>query len=55
VNGTFLAKRSGWIVRMGGGCNAVSQYWNMLDCSLVWKVKSWFVILGSLNNFIADH
>jgi len=28
VNGIFLAKRSGWIVRMGnGGCDAVSQYW----------------------------
>jgi len=24
-----------WIVRMGsGGCDAVSQYWNMLACSL---------------------
>jgi len=27
VNVVFLAKRSGWIVRMGiGGCDAVSQY-----------------------------
>jgi len=28
VNGIFLAKRRGWIVRVGnGGCDAVSQYW----------------------------
>jgi len=36
VNGIHLTKRSGWIVRLGcGGCGAVSQYWNMLACSLV--------------------
>ena len=35
-----------------GGCDAVSQYWNMMACNLGWNVKSWFVILGSLNNFI---
>jgi len=56
ANGIFLAKRSGWIVHMGsGGCNAVSQYWNMLACSLGWKVKNCYVILGSLKNFIGDH
>jgi len=38
-----------------GGCDAVSQYWNMLACSLGWKVKSCFVISGSLKNFIVDH
>jgi len=36
VNGIFLAKRSGWIVRIGsGGRDAISQFWNMLACSLV--------------------
>jgi len=56
VNGIFLAKRSGWIVRMAsGGCDAVSTYLNMLACSLVWKVKSCFVILGNLKNSIGDH
>jgi len=42
--GILLAKRSGWIARMrSGGCDAVSQYGNMLACSVVaWKVKSWF-------------
>jgi len=56
VNGTFLAMRSGWVVRMGsGGCDAVIQYWNMLACCLVRKVKSCFVILGSLKKFIGDH
>jgi len=51
MNGIFLAKRSGWIVRMGSGDgDAVSQYWNMLACCLGWKVKSCFVILGSLKN-----
>jgi len=35
VNGIFLAKRSGWIVRMGnGGYDAVSQYGDMLACGL---------------------
>ena len=40
---------------MGGGCDPVSPYWDMLTCSLVWKAKSCFVILGSLNNFTGDH
>jgi len=36
VSGIFLTKRSGWTVRMGiGGCDAASQYWNMLACSLL--------------------
>jgi len=45
VDGIVLAKRSGCIVHMGsGGCDAVSQYWIMLACSLVKKLKppSWF-------------
>ena len=54
---TFISKTlSFWIVRMGiGGCDAVSQYWDMLACILGWNVKSWFVILGRLKNFIWDH
>jgi len=56
MSGIFLTKRSGWTVRMGiGGCDAASQYWNMLACSLLWKLKSCFVILGYLSNFIGDH
>jgi len=37
-----------------GGGDAASQHWNMLACSLVWKVKSCIVTLGSLNKFIGD-
>jgi len=43
-----MIKRSGWIVRMGsGGCDAVSQYWNMLACGLAWELKaaSWFQVV----------
>jgi len=42
VNGSFLAKRNKWIVRMGsGGCDAVSQYWVMLACiALFEKLKA---------------
>ena len=43
----------GWTVRMGsGGCDAMSQYRNILACSLLYKVEDCFVILGSLKNLI---